>query len=241
MKNDGPPGQHLHSNHKRRSLGGPVLLPSLLRPSLLLSSVLLLLIVFFHFKVIAAQSNTGTLQFEGAIGSPNTKIDNPDGTSAYYDGLALQGRILVPVYSASLFSSFLTANLRYLELENTANNATQKEFSSQLGPGLGLRFNFGKISLGADYYLLADRHYSFGSISREVRQEFTPSSFYLGFSIPLGALSFGAAYSISYGSIGTKETDLAKVSPYSDTLIMFHLIWNSGLSFGKFAKDLFKL
>lgn len=204
-------------------------------------AILLLVIIFLPLKAMGAQSNTGNLQFEGAIGSPNTKIDNPDGTSAYYDGLALQGRILLPVYSASLFSSYLTANLRYLELENTSNNATQKEFSNQLGPGLGLRFNIGKIFLGADYYLLADRHYSFGSISKEVRQEFTPTSFYLGFSIPLGALSFGAAYIISSGSIGTKETELTTASPYSDTLLMFHLIWNSGLSFGKFASDLFKL
>jgi hypothetical protein len=225
------PNPHLQFNHSFRRRGGPALF----------TSVLLLLIGLLALKAKGAQSNTGNIQFEGAIGSPNTKIDNPDGTSAYYDGLALQGRILVPVYAASLFSSFLTANLRYLELENTANNATQKEFSNQLGPGLGLRVNIGKISLGADYYLLADRHYSFGAISKEVRQEFTPSSFYLGFSIPLGALSFGAAYIISSGSIGTKETELAKVSPYSDTLIMFHLIWNSGLSFGKFASDLFKL
>jgi hypothetical protein len=231
MTNKKVSDQHLHFNHSPRRRADPALF----------TSFLLLIIVFLPLKAIGAQSNTGNLQFEGAIGSPNTKIDNPDGTSAYYDGLALQGRILIPVYAASLFSSFLTANLRYLELENTANNATQKEFSNQLGPGLGLRINFGKISLGADYYLLADRHYSFGSISKEVRQEFTPTSFYLGFSIPLGALSFGAAYIVSSGSIGTKETELTEVSPYSDTLIMFHLIWNSGLSFGKFAKDLFKL
>lgn len=206
-----------------------------------LASSLYLIFLLMTFHAFAATSKNDSLQFEGAIGSPQASIENPDQSTAYYDGIALQGRILIPLWAPGTFSSILTANLRYLDMKNTANNASQKEFSSQLGPGLGLRFTLGKIMVGADYFFLVDRHYSFGSISREITQEFSPVSYYAGFSMPLGTLSVGISYLMSSGTISTKSTQLNEPSPYSDSLFMVHLIWNSGISFGKFAQDLFKL
>ncbi|MCB0363369.1 MAG: hypothetical protein KDD35_11635 [Bdellovibrionales bacterium] len=208
----------------------------------ILSLALLLESFLFSPQAIcAATSKNDNILFEGAIGTPSTEIKNPDDSSAYYSGLALQGRILFPIYSLQSFASQFSANLRYLELENTANNALQKEFSGQLGPGIGLRLSFGKIIFGADYFLLIDKHYSFGSISKELSQEFTPISYYAGISMPIGTLSFGLTYTLSSGSIGTKQTLLNQNSAYNDTLIMLHINWNTGISFGKFAKDLFKL
>jgi len=188
----------------------------------------------------AGGGKSGNLHFEGNIGTPNVAIENPNGTTAYYDGLTMLGRIIAPVFVRDALATSLTANLRYLDLKNTANSGSQKEFASQLGPGLGLRLSVGRIHLGADYFVIQSRHYSFGGVSNEVSYSFSPLSYYLGMGFSLGSLSFGLSYILTSGAVGKKESELSKDSPYSDSLTMLTLSWDTGISFGKFAGDLIK-
>ncbi|MCB0366574.1 MAG: hypothetical protein H6624_07310 [Bdellovibrionaceae bacterium] len=198
--------------------------------------------LLFHIGAMAkgGGGKSGNLRFEGSLGVPNVGIENPDGSSAYYDGLAMVGRVIAPVFGKDQFWVALTANLRYLDLENTANSGTQKEFASQLGPGLGLRFSVGKIFLGADYFVVQSKHYAFGGISNEIKYTSSPLSYYVGMEFSLGSLSMGLAYIMSSGTIGVDDTGLAADSPYTDSLAMVTLSWDSGVSFGKFAADLVK-
>ena len=204
-------------------------------------SLLFLCLLISHPQALAAKGGkAGNLKFEGSLGIPNVGIENPDGSSAYYDGLSLMGRIIAPVYGKNQFWVSLVANLRYMDLENTANNDNQKEFASQLGPGLGLRFNVGRIFLGLDYFVIRNRHYAFGGISKELEYNSSPMSYYIGMEFPLGSLSLGINYAMSTGTIAVDDTKLAEAAPYTDSVAMVTLTWDSGVSFGKFASGLVK-
>ncbi len=204
-------------------------------------SVLVLSLFLLSPPALGRGEKAGNLKFEGSLGLPNVGIENPDGSSAYYDGLALMGRAVAPVYGIGEFWTSLVANIRYFDLKNTANTSHQKEFANQLGPGVGLRFSLGRLYLGLDYLIVRNRHYAFGGLSRELEYNSSPFSYYIGIEYPLGALSLGLSYAISNGSITTDSTNLNEAAPYTDTLILFTLTWDSGISFGKFASSLIKL
>lgn len=187
-----------------------------------------------------SSSKSGGLAFDGALGIPNAQITNPDSSNAYYTGLSAQARLIAPVFEAGLFSTSLTGAIRYLDLKNTANDQSQKEFSNHLGPGAGLRLAFAKLYLGAEYFYMYARHYSVGNVSKEINYKYMPLVTYFGLTVPVGQLALGFSYSMATGSVPAAESGLSKSSPYKDAVVFFHLTWNTGSSAGDFVGKLFK-
>lgn len=210
----------------------------MIRHSLLVMSLLVMSVIAQAQS--GGMSKVDSLTFDGAIGLPSASIQNPDNSYAYYSGVSLEGRGFIPLLSTGTLTASLAGGIRYLDLRNNANAQSQKEFSNQIGPGIGLRIQYAKLYAGIEYYYMLARHYSVGHISKEISYEYTPLSYHFGIAIPMGALAFGASYGFSQGTIPTSKTHLSSVSKYEDSIIAVHLTWHTGSSLGKALSDLFK-
>ncbi len=200
--------------------------------------------VFLIFNLIcfeaSARGDGPGVAFDGSIGLPTLSVENPDNSKAHYSGVALAGRVHFPIYSNSPFSSSLLAGLKYLDLKNNANSGDQKELVNQIGPTVGLRLQYAKLFVQAEYAYMLARHYSVGTVSRELSFNYSGLQYGAGLQIPLGTLSLGASYQISNGTYPAAKTGLSEDSAYSESLVMFHLVWNTGAGLSQFFLDLFR-
>ncbi len=124
---------------------------------MLMRFCLLTLLILTFAKQSLAGGGDGIV-VDGAAGMPAMTISNPDGTSAGYDGISLQGRVQFPLVESGRFSWALTGVVRYHDLENTKSSNDESEVANHLGPGLGFNFNFGQINLGYEYMMMKARH-----------------------------------------------------------------------------------
>jgi hypothetical protein len=129
--------------------------------------------------------------------------------------------------------------MRYLDLENTANNSSQSEVGNLIGPGAGLHLRVFKFTLGAEYNYMIGRYYAVGTISNSAKYEMPLLDTYAGFSIPFKMLSVSLSYSMASGSIPKAESGLSKDVPYKDQIYWIQLTYSTGASFSKFWDYLF--
>lgn len=182
----------------------------------------------------------GGVAFDGSIGLPSIELSNPDGTAAAYDGLSLQGRLLSPIFEDSGIGIFLQGVLKYHDLENTISKSGSVEIANHIGPGVGLSFQFARLSLGYEYMMMKARHYYIGAAGRSIEFDYTVGSMYAGISVPFGALALGLSYGYAVGKILKAETGLSKDSDYTEQTIWFHLTYGTGAKLGDLAKSLVK-
>ena len=112
---------------------------------LLLLFILIFLISPSGFSQ-GAQTKRG-VRVDAALGYPSISLGNPDGTTAIYEGISTQGRGMLPLFENDKFAALLNLSARYNDLTNTGNNNSQQEVANQIGPGIGLQFQVGKLKL----------------------------------------------------------------------------------------------
>lgn len=172
-------------------------------------------------------------------GLPYVTIANPDNTKAYYKGLGVQGRGILPVIDTSAFSFNLVASAKYLDLTNTTANSRQKEIAHLIGPGAGASIMFFNFFAGMDYQFMFGRHYGIGSVSREMNYSFGALQTYYGVQWEFGAAAFGASYSSTTGSLPKSMTGLSVDSAYSESVYWLHFRYSTGFEFLELLKFLF--
>ncbi len=197
-----------------------------------------LILLFLLYTVQTYASGVG---FEGQVGSPNVQIENQDGTSAHYSGLSLLGKLKLPIWEGKSGSGVLfTGSARYLDVSNNANSGTQREAANNIGAGAGLELHFYRLFVGFDAYALKGRHYMIGTVNRYLEYDMSLTNFYGGLRIDITkGLGVSFSYSTGTGSIPKSKTFLTEDSPYNDTVMWFHLIYNTNQGSGKFLKVLF--
>lgn len=174
-----------------------------------------------------------------AFGKGSAMIKNPDDSEARYKVLAVHAKGLIPVLESEDFSGYLTANIRYLDLENSGNNSGQSEVANIIGPGLGVHIRLFKFTLGAEYNYMMARHYAVGAISRQSGYEMPLTNVYAGLSIPFKQLSVSLSYNMASGTVPKDSSLLSKDSPYTDQIYLIQLTYSTDQSFGKFLDFLF--
>lgn len=181
----------------------------------------------------------GGVAFSMGAGSGNATIVNPDKTKAHYKVLALEGRGHLPLIDSANFDADLVGNMRYLDLENSANSKYQSEVGNLIGPGAGLEFRAFKFVLGAEYNVMLARHYAVGSISRDMKYEMPMTNLYGGLHLQFGQLAVSLSYSQASATVPKSSSGLTKDSPYTDQIYWLQLTYSTGASFMKFVKILF--
>lgn len=174
-----------------------------------------------------------------AFGSGSASIQNPDDSKANYKVLAVHAKGMIPILEAEDFAGYLTANVRYLDLENSSNNSGQSEVANILGPGLGIHLRVFKFTLGAEYNYMIARHYAVGAISRQSEYEMRVTNLYAGLSIPFKQLAVSLSYNMASGTVPKDSSLLSKDCPYSDQIYLIQLTYSTDQSFGKFLDFLF--
>ena len=87
----------------------------------------------------------------GAQAADSVKLTNPDGSTAYYDGLSVRGGLNVPIIKRKKFDLYFNPGAKYLDLENTANDSSQYESGNIIGVGAGLTARVYKFWFGTRY------------------------------------------------------------------------------------------
>lgn len=187
----------------------------------------------------AFAADSGGVAFSIGAGMGKASIENPDQTKAHYKVLALEGRGQIPLVASKSFEADIMGSMRYLDLENTANNGYQSEVANLIGPGVGLELRAFKFVLGAEYHMMLARHYAVGSISRDMKYEMPMINLYGGLNFQFKQLSVSLSYSQGSASVPKASSGLTKDSPYTDQIYWLQLTYSTGASFTKFIKFLF--
>jgi len=180
------------------------------------------------------------VKFEGALGRPAVSMSNPDNTLAGFSGLSVYGRIISPIAGDKDFSTSAYLSIRYHDLENTKNSATEIEVANHLGPALGLVFKFSRLYISYDYALMKARHYYIGNIGRKTDFDYTASNITAGFQIPFGDLSAGFSYTYGTGSIGKGETGMTKDSALTEQTFWLTITYSLSASIADMTKGILK-
>lgn len=196
-------------------------------------------IILFTPFAFAESSFSKGVAFDLGVGYGGATIKNPDASKAHYRALGAIGRFQIPMFESDSFAGMVVPSIRYLDLDNTANNSAQSEVGNLIGPGLGLQLRAYKFLLGADYHMMLGRHYAVGNFSRSSKYEMPTTNIYGGLSIPFKQLSVSFYYSQSAGSIPKDSTGLSKDAPYSDQIYWLQFTYSTGASFGQFFDYLF--
>jgi hypothetical protein len=178
--------------------------------------------------------------FDGALGFPSVTISNPDGVEAGYEGLSLQGRLLMPMTDPGKFGMFVYGVIRYHDLENSYSSTDATEVANHIGPGAGLMLRYGGLHLAYDYSMMKARHYYIGSIGRKAEFDYSSSNIDVGASIALQTLRVGISYAMGTAAIGKSETGMTRDADYAEQTIWLTLTYSSDLRLGDISKEVLK-
>jgi hypothetical protein len=198
-----------------------------------------LIFILFSIHAHAGQKFGEGVAASVGFGQGGSTLKNPDDTDAHYKMLTIEAKGSIPLIESDDFATYLTGNMRYLDLKNTANNSAQSEVGNLIGPGAGLHFRLFKFVLGADYNYMIGRYYAVGAVSNSTQYNMPLTSLYGGFSIPFKMLSVSISYSQASGAIPKAESGLSKDVPYTDQIYWIQLTYSTGASFSKFWDYLF--
>lgn len=200
----------------------------------------LLLALFLFSPGVFAGSGFGKgVAFVLGIGQGGASIENPDQTKAHYSLLAIHGKASAPLEESKDFALNVVGGVRYLDLENNANNGVQSETANLIGPGLGTQVRLYKFVLGIEYYMMMARHHAIGKISETTKYEMSLLDLYGGITIPFQQLSVTLSYSQSTGTVPNSKTGLSSSSPYTDQVYWLQFTYSTGASFNRFLGFLF--
>lgn len=187
---------------------------------------------------VFAGSNEG-LEFEGAIGRPSVRISNPDNTMAGYDGIALQGRVLLPLLRDD-FSAYLLGSVRYEDLENTSASDNAIELAKHKGFGFGAKLTYQVFYAGYEQLFMTAQHYLVGPVSNHVTYDYTAAHVFAGLQYQMSQVRFGLGYGLTTGAIAKDEVSLSRDSQYEEQTIWFHITYTTNVSVTKMASGIVK-
>jgi hypothetical protein len=202
--------------------------------------VLRFLTVLIFLATPFAYGKKNGIKFEGALGRPAVTMSNPDNTLAGFSGLSVYGRVVSPIGGENDFSTSAYLSIRYHDLENNKNSATETEVANHLGPALGLVFKFSRLYLSYDYALMKARHYYIGNIGRKTEFDYTASNITAGFQIPFGDLSAGFAYTYGTGVVGKSDTGMTKDSDLNEQTIWLTITYSISSTIADMTKGVLK-
>ena len=194
-------------------------------------------IIFCPASLFATQSGISVF---GGFGYPSLKIENPDGTTAGYDGLAFQGGVQTALFGSpqSQLNLFLSYTLH--DLENTQTQSSGREFAKHRGMGLGLLYEFGSLYLGYELGFIEAEHFYVGQTGIESNFDYQKNSGFLGLRVPVGTVDFNFVYEVGTGKISNSETGFASDSSLESQTFWLTVSFNSKTSVGKLTKGLIK-
>ena len=187
----------------------------------------ILISTLFLLAATHAYADLNNSFIDASVGYPfNLSIENPDETTAYYDGAAFKVMFHYNFANARSETAYgLTFNYKYLNLENTKKTAVT-ESASHKGFGVGV---FAKVSgfyVGANYSLMKAAHQSSGNISALDEFSYNPLTAEISYTIPYGNLvEIGPGLTYSFADFSKDETGLSKDSPYSEQIIWLKVLF----------------
>lgn len=198
----------------------------------------LLAIVFTLFFSWTAHGKG--VAIEAAAGLTTAQITNPDGSIAYYSGIALQPKGYLPIWDDKAYGFYFNLTGRYLTFENNANYSIQRETGTHLGPGFGLSGRLARINFGIDLFYIRARHYLAGTVSAYQEFDYQPTSMYISYSKDINRqMDLVFSYAKTTATIEASKADLKSDASYEDTTLFIHLHIKTGESLGKFLKNIF--
>lgn len=162
-----------------------------------------------------------------AIGYPyDNSIENPDGTKAYYDGVAFRTAFNYNfAYSRSDTAYGFTLHYKYLKIDNTKSSSVT-ESAVHKGLGIGVFAMSSGFYLGLNYGLMKASHQSSGNVSAFSEFNYNPITVDLSYTINYGSMvEIGPAISYAFTDLSKKETGLSKDCPYNEQIIWLKLIF----------------
>lgn len=205
---------------------------------LLICSILIFTAVHSWAAETSKKKGKG-VAFDAALGYPTFQITNPDDTNAFYTGIALQGRGMIPIIEGENAGIKMFGQLRYFDLQNTNNGGSQKEVANHIGGGGGLEVDLFKFFLGGDYSYMVARHYAVGTFSNDISYKYSTMNAYAGLKVGFGELSIAGSYGLGQGTILKSETGLSNDSKVNYSVIWVHVIYGTGSSLGDYLSRLF--
>ncbi len=213
-----------------------------MKPSNVLNLAVMILFLSSNiFNHALAQDSGGKykLGLDTALGYTNIKLENPSGAKVLYNGIAVSGRVIVPILDASGFQFALLPGAKYFDLKNTANRDGQKEVANIIGPTVGARITVHHFLVGAEYSRLWGRHFGTGTFSGSTDYSLDTVTYYGGLLFRFNQLSIGATYSSTSSEIDRSYTGLSSNTPFSEQTYWVHAVFTTDWSLTEFFKKLF--
>lgn len=160
-----------------------------------------------------------TLGADTGFGKSVVNITNPSGSQAVYTGYIGKVGALLKIGESDRFFWNLHVNYRFVDLANTSNSSSQKEYAFQSGPGIGTSFGFKYFFLAGHYYMLGERHSTVGIVSHDSSYKFNVLTYEAGLRVPVSYnSSVMLSYSAGESSIPKDQTQLSKDSKYTESI-----------------------
>ncbi|MCB0413799.1 MAG: hypothetical protein KDD50_05670 [Bdellovibrionales bacterium] len=205
----------------------------------MIKKIILLFLILTSPYLFAGQGEGVSAQ--GNFGLPSSQITNPDGSTAFYSGIGLKADLSIPLYTPGGFATAFRLNIKYLDLQNSANSSSQRETGNHIGGGAGLKLNFYRIFMTYDFNVMKARHFFVGDINHYLEYDYNSAGYSVGLEFSTSKTFSGViSYSINSGNIPKAATGFTSDSSYSDSLIWIGVKYKTGLPFGKFLESIFK-
>lgn len=202
---------------------------------------LTLLILFLCVGAQAADTvkHPNNLGVEVHFGYPSVKLTNPDGSTAFYEGLSVRGGLNVPIFKRKKFELHFNPGAKYLDLENTANDSSQYESGNIIGVGAGLSARVYRFWFGTRYMHLWGRNFASGDFSDRVSYQMSTTEYFGGLYFQFDRLGLGLSYSQAAGKIPKGDTGLNSDTPYNEGIYSLQITFDMGQSLWQILGRLF--
>lgn len=199
----------------------------------------------FGYSALAVESagstsSTGKIQFNGYLGQPSVTMTNPDGTNAFYSGIALKGQAGFSLFDSHKFGIHLLGTGKYLDLKNSANDYITRETGNHVGAGAGVHVDLFKFFGSVEYEYVLARHYVVGPISNSLEFSYSPMTIAYGLKFDFGQVSLMIRASTTTATIAASAVKLSTAVPYKDSTYWIGLSFRPNVSVGGIIGDLFK-
>lgn len=197
--------------------------------------------LFLASSIFFASYSYAGISFDGSIGAPNATITNPQSTQAYYSGVSASARFVAPIIEIGPFECTFDLIGKYVDLNNTANQSTQRETGNHIGLGTGLTLRLGKLYFGLDFTEMRARHFFVGNKNEYLEYEYGAPTSFVGINYSFNnVLSAKLTYSQLSTEIKSSYTGLDSNSKYKESIVWLWLSYDTGMGLGRFFTALFK-
>lgn len=183
----------------------------------------------------------GEISFGASLGVPDVRIQNEDGSLAYYEGLAFKGRTGINLISTNNFFTDLNFNINYMDLENRANTGDQKESGRHLGGGLDLSFRMYRFVAGYSYYQVDAKHYWVGNVTNDFKRfNYTKTGWYAGLDFNISkSTMLGVVYTANTANLPKDEMETSKDLKFDENTIYLRLTVSTSETIADFFSFIF--